>query len=102
LTSASIRGIESYFGDGTGRLEANMPGDPKECREHARCCAKLAKEAARQDSQQTFLRLERSWLRLAVELEDAQRFLTTLESLDFNGFDVTQPDDASPKPVAPR
>jgi hypothetical protein len=62
-----------------------VPGDPKECREHARHCAELAKQASTADARQTFLRLERSWLRLAVELEDSARFLNAWEHLGIDG-----------------
>jgi hypothetical protein len=51
---------------------------------HALRCAQLAREAATPEGQQPLLRLERSWLRLAVEVEDAQKFLTVLESIELD------------------
>lgn len=49
-----------------------MPGDPKECRQHALNCLLLAKQATTQDAEQTFLNLARTWTALAAELEQAQ------------------------------
>ena len=57
-----------------------MPGDPKECRLRARQCLQLAKRAATEKERQIFLRLERSWNRLAAEIEDAQAFVATLKA----------------------
>jgi len=49
-----------------------MPGDPRECTQHARACMILAKEATTAQSKQLFHDLAQSWSRLAAELEDAQ------------------------------
>jgi hypothetical protein len=57
-----------------------MASDPKECRSQARQCAQMAKRAANRKEQLTFLRLQRSWNRLAVEIEDAQAYLATLKA----------------------
>jgi hypothetical protein len=51
-----------------------MPGDPKEYRRHARQCLQKAERAASAKERQTFLRLHRSYNRLAVELEHAQTY----------------------------
>jgi hypothetical protein len=59
-----------------------MPGDPKECRQHALNCMLLAKQTANQESKQTFLGLSQSWTRLAVELENAQALLDTVNAMD--------------------
>jgi hypothetical protein len=59
-----------------------MPSDPKECRLRARECLQMAKRAATEKERQIFLRLERSWNRLAAEIEDAQAFLATLKATD--------------------
>ena len=52
-----------------------MPGDPKECREHAKNCSRLASEAKTEHARETFENLARTWLRLAVDLENAQALL---------------------------
>ena len=56
-----------------------MPGDPKECRQHALNCMLLAKQTANQESKQTFLGLAQSWTKLAVELEDSQALLNEID-----------------------
>jgi hypothetical protein len=55
-----------------------MPGDPKECRQHALNCMILAKGATTAEAKQTFHKLAQSWTRLAIELESAQAFLNAL------------------------
>jgi hypothetical protein len=57
-----------------------VPGNPKQCREHARQCALLAKDAVTPDARQIFLSLECSWLKLADELEASQAFLKAVNS----------------------
>ena len=59
-----------------------MSGDPKECRSQAQQCSEMAKRAATEKDRQTFLRLQRSWNRLAAEIEDAQAFLATLKATE--------------------
>jgi len=59
-----------------------MPGNPKECRQHALNCMLLAKQSANQESNQTFLSLSQSWTRLAVELENAEARLDALNAMD--------------------
>jgi hypothetical protein len=62
--------------------EEAMPGDPKECREHARCCVEHAKFATTPEAREQFLALEQSWLRLAGDLESAKAFIDALEEMD--------------------
>lgn len=52
-----------------------MPGDPKECREHARQCLKLADLAITPVARERFQDLAKTWLRLATDLETAQALL---------------------------
>jgi hypothetical protein len=59
-----------------------MPGDPKECRQHALNCMLLAKEATTVQSKQTFHHLAQSWTRLAAELENAQALLNALDGVE--------------------
>jgi hypothetical protein len=49
-----------------------MPGDPKECREHAKHCLKLADEARLPFHEARFEDLAHKWLRLANDLERAK------------------------------
>jgi uncharacterized protein YlxW (UPF0749 family) len=65
-----------------------MPGDPKECRLRARQCLQLAKRAATEKERQIFLRLERSWNRLAAEIEDAQAFVATLKATERDDLEL--------------
>jgi hypothetical protein len=52
-----------------------MPGDPKECRQHALNCMLLAKEARSEDEKNRLLHLAQTWTKLAIELEQAEAFL---------------------------
>ena len=59
-----------------------MAGDPKECRSQARQCSEMAKGAASRKEKLIFLRLQRSWNRLAIEIEDAQAYLATSKATE--------------------
>jgi hypothetical protein len=59
-----------------------MAGDPKECRSQAQQCSEMAKRAASRKEKLTFLRLQRSWNKLAVEIEDAQAYLATSKATE--------------------
>ena len=52
-----------------------MPGDPKECREHASRCAELATTAGTPELKAPLVELSRSWVKLAIELENAHALL---------------------------
>ena len=52
-----------------------MPGNPKECREHARQCAEMATRARTPEQRELLKNLERSWLSLAADLERNQTLL---------------------------
>ena len=54
-----------------------LPGDPKECRQHARM--QIAEEARSADVARTFVDLTHSWTKLAIELESAQALLAALD-----------------------
>jgi hypothetical protein len=54
-----------------------VPGDPNECRMHARECLRLAESASKQEARETFSNLARTWLSLAAELERNQALLDT-------------------------
>jgi hypothetical protein len=59
-----------------------MPGDPNECRQHARRCAELASIATTPEARDQFLSLQMSWIRLAADLEQAKAFIDALDKMD--------------------
>ena len=59
-----------------------MPGDPKECRAHARRCAELAKVATTPEARDRFHSLQQSWIRLAADLDSAKALLDALDEMD--------------------
>ena len=62
-----------------------MPGDPKECRQNALACVRLAQTSASPQAREEFGKLARTWIRLADDLEQTLVFLDVLE-------DETEPD----------
>ena len=56
-----------------------MPGDPKECRQHALVCVRLAQTSASPQAREEFANLARTWIRLADDLERTLAFLDVLE-----------------------
>ena len=46
-----------------------MPGDPKECRQHALNCVRLAQTGTTPQSREHFASLAQTWVRLAEDLE---------------------------------
>ena len=56
-----------------------MPGDPKECRQHALNCVRLAQTGTTPQSREHFASLAQTWVRLAEDLERAQCFLNALD-----------------------
>jgi hypothetical protein len=54
-----------------------MPGNPKECLDHAKACMRLASEARRPSDRQHFEELAQRWQALARDLEVTQRLLAT-------------------------
>jgi hypothetical protein len=61
-----------------------MPGDPKECREHARNCIELAEQAITAEGCATLINLANHWIKLAAELESAPAFLNALKDMELN------------------
>jgi hypothetical protein len=59
-----------------------LPGDPNECRQHARRCAELARTASTPEAREHFANLASSWLNLAKEVEGAQAFLRTMDEIE--------------------
>jgi hypothetical protein len=56
-----------------------MPGDPKECRQQALACVRLAQTSASPQAREQFANLAWTWIKLADDLE---RNLTFLAGLD--------------------
>ena len=52
-----------------------MPGDPNECREHAKNCYRLAAEANTQEAKERFEKLAHTWMVLATDLEAAKSLI---------------------------
>ena len=59
-----------------------MPGDPKECRQHARRCAELASIATTPEARDTFLSLQMTWIRLAMELDQAGALIKAMQEVE--------------------
>jgi hypothetical protein len=55
--------------------ESTVPGDPKECREHAKTCLRMASETNSPQAKETFENLAQTWLRLAADLEAAKALI---------------------------
>ena len=56
-----------------------MPGDPKECRQHALNCVRLAQTSSTPQAIEEFASLANTWLRLAADLEQARAFLDPMD-----------------------
>jgi hypothetical protein len=67
-------------GKGVALMEVNMPGDPKECRQHAERCAELARRATTPESRDSFLSL--TWIRLAMELDQARALIKATQEVE--------------------
>jgi len=59
-----------------------MPGDPKECRQHAERCAELARLASTPEDRNKFLSLQITWVRLALELDQAGALIKAMQELE--------------------
>lgn len=54
-----------------------MPGDPEECRAHAKNCLRLASQARSPSDKEHFELLAKRWLAMATDLEFTQALLRT-------------------------
>jgi hypothetical protein len=52
-----------------------MPGDAKQCREHAKRCWALATEATNPALRESLVDLAQRWARLAADLEQTRKLL---------------------------
>jgi hypothetical protein len=66
-----------------------MPGNPKECRQHAENCRRLAAEARSVGARNNFLNLADNWERLAIELETVQPLIKVMKEIEFPAHPAT-------------
>ncbi len=59
-----------------------MPGNPRECREHAANCRQLAQSASGETAREKFLALAATWEGLASELESALVLLQAMDDME--------------------
>ena len=59
-----------------------MPGDPKECRQHAERCGELARLASTLEARDQFLSLQMTWIRLASELDQAGALIRAMQEIE--------------------
>ena len=57
-----------------------MPGDPKECRQHAE--RELARLASTPEARDQFLSLQMTWIRLASEFDQARALIEVTQELE--------------------
>jgi hypothetical protein len=60
-------------------MEVAMPGDPEECRQHAKRCWTLAGEAKNPEIKNSLVEIARRWTALAAELEATHKLLELFE-----------------------
>ena len=73
-----------------------MPGDPKECREHAKNCLAMADAAVSPLAKAQFEQLAQTWTRLAIDLEHAKALVEHWGDPKIKSGCV-QPKSAAPK-----
>jgi len=59
-----------------------MPGDPKECRQHAERCGELARMARTIEERDKFQALQLTWIRLAAELDRMKAVIEATQELE--------------------
>lgn len=59
-----------------------MPGDPKECRQHAERCGELARMARTTEERDKFQALQLTWIRLAAELDRMSALIEAVQKLE--------------------
>jgi hypothetical protein len=62
--------------------EEAMPGDPKECREHARRCAELAQRHYSGSARSVSLAPAILDISLAADLDNAKAFIDAMDEMD--------------------
>jgi hypothetical protein len=73
-----------FIGDGKKRrLDGGRNARrSQECRQHAERCAELARRATTSESRDTFLSLQLTWIRLAMELDQARAVIDATQELE--------------------
>jgi hypothetical protein len=56
-----------------------MLGDPKECRQHALECVRLAQTSPSPQAREEFANLARTWIQLADDFERTQTFIDAVD-----------------------
>ena len=64
-----------------------MPGDSRECRQHAMRCAELATSVKNDEFKEAYLALSKQWEMFAVELEGSEAALSELNNNDGDSHD---------------
>jgi hypothetical protein len=74
-----------------------MPGNPKECREHAKRCLQLADETTSPALKDSLTEIAGQWTRLATDLETTRQLLDEFglpqpqaQCIDANGFSLSE------------
>ena len=61
-----------------------MPGDPEECRQHAKRCLALAGEARSPEIKNSLVEIAQRWAALATDLDATHKLLKALEDAPDN------------------
>ena len=61
-----------------------MPGDPRECRQQAQDCLRLAQEASSDEARQDYTALANTWMQLANMYESDDALLKGLSAAGLN------------------
>jgi hypothetical protein len=61
-----------------------MPGDPRECRQQAQDCLRLAQEATSDEARQDYTALANTWMQLANMYESDDALLKGLSAAGVN------------------
>lgn len=76
-----------------------MPGNPKECLEHAKACLRLAAEARSQSDKEHFEQLAERWKALARDLEFTQELLANWGDAEIDPAKPLSRSDDDPPPA---
>jgi hypothetical protein len=64
--------------------EGSMPGNPKECRQHAEECYQMAEQAKDSATAKIWSDMGKQWAMLARDAESAETLLLTLQDIDLD------------------
>jgi len=83
----------------SGASPRQMLGDPQECREQVRLCAEWARTAASPEAREQSSSLQKSWGRLAAEIESDQSLLEIIDRIRLELSDSVLSGDQIPPRV---